>query len=62
MTLSQIKTLVAVVAAALSLTSGQERQLDGYARMRANQWIAERRSEAEVELYLREEGRRVARG
>lgn len=59
--LNQIKSLVMIAVAVFNLTSGQEKQLDSYVKMNANDWIARRRDAAEVEASINAEARRIAR-
>lgn len=50
-----------IAVAVFNLTSGQEKQLDSYVKMNANDWIARRRDAAEVEASINAEARRIAR-
>lgn len=59
-TFGKIKTLATVAITLFSLNSGQEKQLDNYVKMYENQWVEQRKSEAEVELLIKDKARSIA--
>ncbi len=57
---SQIVKIVATVASLFNLSSIQQTQLNNYAKLQQYQWVAQMKSEAEVELMLKSEAQKIA--
>ena len=56
----QVAKIVMTVVSLFNLNSIQQTQLNNYAKLQQYQWIERRKSEAEVELMLKNEAQRIS--
>lgn len=59
--LSKIGRLVSIAAALYSLTSGQEKELEGYVKMNMYSWQAEMRREEEIDKLIKNEASKISK-
>lgn len=56
----QVAKIVMTVASLFNLNSFQQTELNNYAKLRQYQWVEQKKSEAEVELMLKNEAQKIS--
>lgn len=57
---TQIAKIVMAVVSLFNLNSIQQTELNNYAKLQQYQWVEQMKSEAEVELMLKNEAQRIS--